>query len=283
MKLDNIHLRNIRLPLRLAIGSDAWHRNDKPQPAVISLRIGYPSALVDRAARNDTVGPTLDYGKLYRQIEADVGKTFSDEEGEYAPAARTVVKLASDISTTASELVWQTFADTDPLPRDELPLALWHEHKEIVVWIHLPKAILRADQGLKYRYRLDGMSLQSHKVTIEGIRCYCIIGINPHERREKQAVELGLEWSDRNGDDAGLTRMLACYQKLTQTVAEVRSLLSPLPNIAHLYATSLSITRYSIPPTDAQTLVSRLSIRRRSKPSKLSRPSLRESQLWIST
>lgn len=224
MKLDNIRLRNIHLPLRLAVGKDAWHRDDKPQPAVISLRIGYPSTLVDRAAKGDIVGPTLDYGKLYRQIEADIGRKFASEDGDYVPAGRSVVKLASDLAATACELVLQTFAETEPLPPGEEPLGNWHDEKEIEVWIHLPKAILRADQGLKYRYYLGGRSMHDHDFTVKGIRCYCIIGINPHERKEKQAVDVTLEWSSRDMDFSVVTKFLNCFQELTQSVAEVRPL-----------------------------------------------------------
>ncbi|KAL1958243.1 hypothetical protein VTO42DRAFT_4751 [Malbranchea cinnamomea] len=222
--MDNIYLRNIRLPLPLVIGPDSWHRDDKPQPAIISLRITYPSALIANAAERDTVSQTLDYGKLYRAVEADLaGWHPATTEAPGVPQPRrTVQNLAVRIATTGSALVRKTLqtASVGSGDPDSAPgLAWWNQNKEIEIWIHLPKAILRAQQGLQYKYLLQGENKERHEFAIEKICCYCVLGVNPHERREKQCVQVALSLSYEKDDD-GLKCFLDCYQELGRRVAE---------------------------------------------------------------
>jgi dihydroneopterin aldolase len=55
---------------------------------------------------------------------------------------------------------------------------------------------------------------------IENIRCHCIIGVNAHERLEKQPVVVSLETKGRGNDD-WRERFLNTYQEMTRAVAEV--------------------------------------------------------------
>jgi hypothetical protein len=109
--------------------------------------------------------------------------------------------------------------------------------------IHLgfPKAILRAEGGLEYRSITelghvpgdDSTSQNYHQLVvleeefrIEQIRSYCILGINSHERVEKQAVLTSLHfqgpalqpWSNR---------FIYTYQEMTRVVAEVGLFVNP--------------------------------------------------------
>lgn len=232
--LDNIHLRNIQLPLAVTVGRDAWHRDDKPQPATISLRIGYPSSLIASASETDTVAQTLDYGKLYRAIEANIAQS----------PGMNLFGLSSAIRVPAMLLVQETLESagfSDPTN----DYFLWRETE---IFIHLPKAILRAEQGIRYRTFHLGAVREEHDFTIEGIRCYCIVGINPHERREKQAVVVTLSFSFSNFKNT--FRFLDVYQELAQDVAEVRgspersiclfSILSRLATVSSLWIPSWS-------------------------------------------
>ncbi|KAL4810411.1 dihydroneopterin aldolase domain protein [Aspergillus unguis] len=108
------------------------------------------------------------------------------------------------------------------------------------VWLHLPKAILRADGGLHYRsstvwgYRQSGGEggngaagsssercpvVLEEEFRIEGIRCYCILGVNSHERVEKQAVIVSLEFKGP-GQLAWGSTVVDTYQAMTRAVAE---------------------------------------------------------------
>ncbi|KAL4778112.1 hypothetical protein BJX76DRAFT_162713 [Aspergillus varians] len=101
------------------------------------------------------------------------------------------------------------------------------------VWLHLPKALLRAENGLHYRsstvwgYKGSGDLASSDRCPvvleeefrIEGIRCYCILGVNSHERVEKQAVIVSLEFKGP-GQLAWGSTVVDTYQAMTRTVAE---------------------------------------------------------------
>ncbi|KAL5338668.1 hypothetical protein BJX70DRAFT_190634 [Aspergillus crustosus] len=111
------------------------------------------------------------------------------------------------------------------------------------VWLHLPKALLRAEGGLHYRsvtvwgYRQDSTStaggigdvsrlgsercpvVLEEEFRIDGIRCYAILGVNSHERVEKQAVIISLEFKGP-GQLAWGSTVVDTYQALTRAVAE---------------------------------------------------------------
>jgi dihydroneopterin aldolase len=57
---------------------------------------------------------------------------------------------------------------------------------------------------------------------IDGIRCYCILGVNSHERVEKQAVIVSLEFKGP-GQLAWGSTVVDTYQAMTRAVAEVCS------------------------------------------------------------
>ncbi|KAL6236897.1 hypothetical protein BDW75DRAFT_98504 [Aspergillus navahoensis] len=105
------------------------------------------------------------------------------------------------------------------------------------VWLHLPKALLRAENGLHYRsstvwgYRQGSTAgslanssercpvVLEEEFRIEGIRCYCILGVNSHERVEKQAVIISLEFRGP-GQLAWGSTVVDTYQAMTRAVAE---------------------------------------------------------------
>ncbi|KAJ6166711.1 hypothetical protein N7470_002158 [Penicillium chermesinum] len=194
--LDSVQLRGIQLPLSPA--PEAWHRLGKSQPCTATLKLTYSSTVAAAAA--DDVSLTLDYGKLYRRIESDLAKhdtprhqtasiagieyeEFKAEAAGQNPGLRRAqtVGTISNSHITGSE--WTITAD------------------RCEVTLHLPKAILRASEGLKYRNvtawgcpaEKSGAEQRTlivieEEFRIDGIRCYPVLGVNPHERLEKQAV-----------------------------------------------------------------------------------------------
>lgn len=110
------------------------------------------------------------------------------------------------------------------------------------VWLHLPKAHLRAEEGVKYRsltawgYKPDSAPgaggaeavavdagrypvVLEEEFRIEGIKCYCILGVNSHERVEKQAVIISLEFRGR-GQLAWGEKVIETWEGVTRGVAE---------------------------------------------------------------
>jgi len=154
---DRVVLRQI--PFNIKIGQDAWGR-DKPQPVLLSLEIPYD---FQKAAATDDVSHTLDYGKLYKSLTSELGNS----------------------SENAAELALRI---RDVLQPGEYFLAN----------IVLPKGNLRAEGGLHFAFEFQagerpGEIIVMQSLSIKGIRCPCIVGVNPHEREEKQIVVVNLD------------------------------------------------------------------------------------------
>lgn len=109
---------------------------------------------------------------------------------------------------------------------------------ECEVLLHLPNAHLRAEGGLSFRtlqtwvYADDSASLENavessrqvaiveQEFRVESIRCHCILGVNSHERIEKQAVIITLDFRG-SGEAAWASTFLNTYQEMVRTIAEV--------------------------------------------------------------
>jgi FolB domain-containing protein len=265
---DSVRLRDIELPLPAA--PDAWHRPDKAQPCIASLRLSYSSAIA--SAAQDEVSLSLDYGKLFRRLEADIRNiaqlSTSSEHPHHQMVSvegtqREDMKISAvgqDPRVTAGIVAncglgllddtaagvrrmenvqpspWNSYSGDGVLPA-KATYPLDSEYGRCEVWLHLPKALLRAEGGLKYRsvtawgYKktpgqgeeVDVSSrapvIVEEEFRVEGIRSYCILGVNPHERVEKQAVIISLTF-EGPGQHAWGSTFLDTYQAMTRAVAE---------------------------------------------------------------
>lgn len=271
--LDSVRLRDIELPLPAA--PDPWHRPDKSQPCTASLKLSYSSAIA--AATADDVSLSLDYGKLFRQLEADIRDIpqhansaehphhhmvsvdgTQREEMKISAVGQDPRVTAGIVANSGLGLLDETAAGVRRMahihnsPRSSfsgasLPVQesaatttypIDGNYGQCEVWLHLPKALLRAEEGLKYRsltvwgYKQlveTGEVVESvrcpvvmeEEFRIDGIRCYCILGVNSHERVEKQAVIISLEFKGP-GQLAWGSTVVDTYQAMTRAVAEVR-------------------------------------------------------------
>ena len=77
---DTIQLRNIQLPLPVA--PEAWHRGGKKQPCNVSIRLTYASSAA--AAESDDVKKTIDYGKLFKRLDAELESLVSNSSSVVA-------------------------------------------------------------------------------------------------------------------------------------------------------------------------------------------------------
>ena len=122
---------------------------------------------------------------------------------------------------------------------------------ECEVHVHLPNAHLRAEGGLTFRsvtaWVYDSPAAAAATTTttttttvqdtaivdstrqnkaveqefiIERIRCYCILGVNSHERLQKQCVVITLVFRG-SGETAWASTVVETYPDLTRAVAEV--------------------------------------------------------------
>lgn len=122
---------------------------------------------------------------------------------------------------------------------------------ECEVSLQLPNTHLRAEGGLFFRsvqtwvYADDGSALEDavenkrqisvveQEFRIEGIRCHCILGVNSHERIEKQSVIITLVFRG-SGDTAWASTVVNKYQEMVKEIAEVKSS-SPPPRPALVF------------------------------------------------
>lgn len=244
--LDSVQLRDIQLPQPAA--PEAWHRPGKAQPCTVTLKLTYSSTVA--AAASDNVSLTLDYGKLYRRIESDLAKYDTPRHKPTSIAGIQCDELKAgvvgqDPRVTASIIACAAFdllhdsalAQTHTIgtiSNGSIADSKWNITADrCEVYLHLPKAILRASEGLKYRSvtawgtpatQVGGEKedlrtpiVIEEEFRIDGVHCHCVLGVNPHERLEKQAVIVSLLFSGA----AHFSKVLETYQALTRAVAEV--------------------------------------------------------------
>ncbi|KAJ5584541.1 uncharacterized protein N7459_004341 [Penicillium hispanicum] len=269
--LDSVRLRDIELPLPAA--PDPWHRPDKAQPCTATLKLSYSSAIASAAA--DDVSLSLDYGKLFRRLEADVRdiahhttspehphhrmvslEGTQREEMKISAVGQDPRVIAGIVANCGLGLLDETAAGVRLMAHTHSPRsslsgtagasqasgngathAIAADYGRCEVWLHLPKALLRAEEGFKYRsvtvwgYKeRDAVAeaiasssrcpvIVEEEFNIDGIRCHCILGVNSHERVEKQAVIISLEFKGP-GQLAWGSTVVDTYQAMTRAVAE---------------------------------------------------------------
>lgn len=198
IRSDEVIVKGIQF--EAAVGLDIWHRPHKPQPVVLEIHLT-PYGGLEACANEDSVAHTIDYGKLYKALKAGVfGQNFE-----------SVTKLYQAIKQSIPET------------------PAW------LIRISLPKAILAAREGVEFTWTGEtdssGLVIVLQQMKIPGIECNCIIGVNSHERLEKQRLSIdivttGLENRLSQSMHAGVSldpSPRLAYQDVTQEVVEVRS------------------------------------------------------------
>ncbi|KAL4906122.1 hypothetical protein BDW74DRAFT_177150 [Aspergillus multicolor] len=173
--------------------------------------------------------------RLTAGIVANCGLGLLDETAAGVRRMAHVHQNRRRSSASASEARRAIFNNKGPQSSSAGPID--DVYGQCEVWLHLPKALLRAENGLHYRsstvwgYRQgstagDDMNgsercpvVLEEEFRIDGIRCYCILGVNSHERVEKQAVIISLEFKGP-GQLAWGSTVVDTYQVMTRAVAE---------------------------------------------------------------
>ena len=165
----SIFLKNMQF--QAIIGDDAWAREGKLQPVCLTLR-----AFRDVVTEGDDINKTLSYSKISKDILEAVSNRDS------SAGFTSLDEFSAQISVLAQEKHWHV--------------------KGLIIEAQLPKAVLQAERGLVYwaAYINDEVSnaLQMTKCEkrIEALMVPCIIGVNPHERLEKQMVEINVIYEE---------------------------------------------------------------------------------------
>ena len=194
--LDSISLRELHTTA--IIGPDAWNRLGKVQPLVLSLSLKLDTS---SAGASDDVNHTFSYGQMCKDIVAKVGG------GHF----HTIYHLTSEIADLAN--TW---------PGGTLKITAM-----------APKALLRVDGGFGRDIILHrserGQSKSpweviSHEWFIQGLNIACVIGVNEHERLEKQTINIGLKMKGETDQEQYKNRMWGddeMWRSLVRRVCEV--------------------------------------------------------------
>ena len=171
--LDTISLRELHTTA--IVGRDAWNRSGKTQPLVLSLFLTIDTS---SAGASDDVDCTFSYGQMCKDVVAKIGgKDF-----------RNIDHLTSEIADLA--IAW---------PGETLKITAM-----------APKALLRVDGGFGRKIvlrrkeigqRRSLWDVNSNEWIIQGLNIACIIGVNEHERLEKQMVNIGLKMRGMGDDE----------------------------------------------------------------------------------
>ncbi|KAL8708002.1 MAG: hypothetical protein Q9225_007668 [Loekoesia sp. 1 TL-2023] len=166
-QLDTIYLRNLNISA--VIGPDAWGRQNRVQPIILNVRLKIDTT---SASTSDDINDTFSYGQVAKEITSQLnGKAFN-----------SLQHLITVLTTFAA--FW---------PGEDTKLQAL-----------APKALLRVEGGLeishsirkKERYEENGVPQVRHVDTrswsIKNLKLACIIGVNKHERLEKQSVNVDL-------------------------------------------------------------------------------------------
>ena len=169
--LDTILLRGLRLTTTFL--ADAWGRQSKVQPITLDIALSLDTT---SAASTDDIDATFSYGTLCSSITSKIS------EGSFFFSLDDLTSILT------------SFAEDWP-------------GEALKIHVVAPKAILRAEGGLSREIFLKRRSnavsggpiafskwhLEQHFWAIKGLKLACIIGVNAHERLEKQAVVLDVD------------------------------------------------------------------------------------------
>ncbi|KAJ5511984.1 hypothetical protein N7453_004087 [Penicillium expansum] len=211
----------------LPCAPEAWHRQGKSQPCTATLKLSYSSIIT--AAETDNVSLTLDYGKLFRRLESDVRNMGENVSSSSHPSQRLISLegtrreemqsrglgqdprvIAGVVADAGLGLLETTSAITAAKQPNPISAA-YGEGFGIAGVIALGKEVAGGEPR--------GLVVLEEEFRIEGIRCYAILGVNPHERLEKQAVVVGLTFQGP-GQLAWGSTVVDTYQAVTRAVAE---------------------------------------------------------------
>lgn len=181
------------------VGRDCWHRKNQPQPVLISIRL---HTSIKLAGEKDDVFETIHYGHVYKAIASEMGKSH------YYPNLET---LAEKICLIGLEIGKGKHAQTT---------------------VSLPKGHLQA-HGVGFTSTMtrpdnDGgksKAAENNKepsvLFVENLQLPCIIGVNDHERKDKQLVRVNLKFHGVAEKD-----LQSDYQAMLMPIVRVRTYIS---------------------------------------------------------
>ncbi len=166
--LDTIYLRDLQLSA--IVGPDAWNRQDKAQLITLNLQLQLDTS---NASISDDITHTFSYGHICKDVTAKVdGKVFP-----------SLNHLVIDIADLANNWPGEILSVQAVAPKGLLRVDKGYGRNVLLRRVEV------IDKGFRHlQWRVDTLGW-----FIKGLKLACIIGVNPHERLEKQSVSIDLE------------------------------------------------------------------------------------------
>jgi FolB domain-containing protein len=177
------------LALKATVGPETWHRLNRPQPVILDIRMRTNIAL---AGDTDDVLKTIHYGNLCKAVTKCV-----ESSGPF-----------SDLKHFAGAVC-------------EAALGPGGGGNEVDLTVTLPKALLLAEGVGLSTVQISGgdkaaVRIQSQSLFVRDMKLACIIGVNPHERLEKQHIVINLIFYEITSD------LFTDYAKVVKNITDVR-------------------------------------------------------------
>lgn len=197
---DTIFLRG--LALSAIVGPDAWHRTDKAQPIVVDVRV---RANLRSAGASDEIIDSVSYSDIAKAVR---GAVRDDEDRADPPEDQMVHSRRgwSSLAPLAQHLVGRIIEVVQDWGRVELVLML-------------PKALPLSEDGVGLVYVAEYQAEHEHlmRLFVNGIKLPCLIGVNAHERVDKQYVLSDLVFWDVSRH----SRICEDYSRVLKKVTDV--------------------------------------------------------------
>ena len=148
---DAIYLRDLALTAIIAPG-DAWSRALKPTPVRLSLRVLLAHRGLALPAATDDVAHTISYGALAKHVTAAI-----TAHAAYA----SLRAFATHVGEAALQLGGSS----------------------VEVRAELPEALLLGES-----VAIESSGADDAVLVLQRLRVACVVGVNPHEREQKQWV-----------------------------------------------------------------------------------------------
>jgi dihydroneopterin aldolase/2-amino-4-hydroxy-6-hydroxymethyldihydropteridine diphosphokinase/dihydropteroate synthase len=157
---DTIYLRRLSLTTTIAPG-DVWSRQGKPTPVQLSVQLRLPARALAAPASSDDVEETISYGVLAKRL---TGAIAAQKDG------------------------FGTLKHFAEFVRDEARALARAKNAQVDVEAVLGEGLLLA-KGLGI---LLGADAEEGILFVDELRVACVVGVNPHERLQKQWVVINL-------------------------------------------------------------------------------------------
>ncbi|KJK79077.1 hypothetical protein H634G_05892 [Metarhizium anisopliae BRIP 53293] len=173
--------------------SDAWGRQDRPQPISVSVAVGMAQSFGPTSTSDALASDTVHYGLLSKAVLA----TLARLSGAQGTSSGRQLTLPAILDTIWTDLTGVDMSGQQPAsPAQGPPFLKLASVKSLQVGLRLPKATLQG-AGVcltaTAAFARGAMTARGIKLALCDLRIPILIGVNANERRAKQGVVANVE------------------------------------------------------------------------------------------